>query len=384
MEHTLLAPTARIAGLCHSIARIEPYTTCQLACAYCYARWYRGPHAEPRPLYQAVKTVRVLARLRREAGIILPGRLATQSDPFQPAEASYRVTLRVLREALRHGVPIILNTRVEPPGADHWEAVESLAGEGLLIAQVSLTGLQEDWRWLRQIEPGSPPPEMRLLLASKFARAGAPTVVRVQPLIPGSSIWKDPRSICRIREARVRGVIAEVLRAEEHLYRAILRLTGAEEPLEEYSPGTGVYTVASHTKRDVLSRLSGSALSCGLGFQTCKEGLPSLHHPPGTDCCYMKLFGIRVSRRPTLVDLYSSVRERGRVELAGAVRRACEWVEAQGFDPLCSWRPGLPGWLRRALRRYERMMVRVLERAEIRARLVPDLEVRGGFVEAIG
>jgi len=368
----VIAPTTRIAGLCHSVLRGEPYSTCELGCTYCYARWYRGPHGEPRPLRLLPRLIRALARAQEDAGVLLPVRMATLSDPFQPAEARYRVALDGLREAARRGVPVVLNTRLPPPTRRHWRVLRDLAGRGLLLAQVTVTGPQEAWPRLRRLEPGSPSPGERLALASALASLGAPVVVRLQPLIPGVGDLLLEEQVARARAAGARGLILEFLRAEPQLAR---QLGGEWDPYA--APVEGEVPVV-HPRLEyrlrVAARIASLAAGEGLAFQTCKEGLFHLHHPRGMDCCGYTLLAPGVARRPHLADVYRAALEtpRGLPFGAEALERACRGRESL----LCRDRlEALPRWLRRPLRAHEARLEKILSRPDLLEKLSPSLRV---------
>lgn len=214
LEWFVVAPSSRIAGLCHSVVRGEPYTTCRVACTYCYARWYRGPHGRPRVVRDLFRLVKSMARLRERMGAAIPVRVAALSDPFQPGEEERRAALKLLRLAGELGVPVVLNTRLPPPGKEWWEALEDLASRGLLVMQVTVTGLDDDWPVLSRLEPGSPPPGERFGVAGEASDRGVPVAVRLQPLIPGIGD-RDPGGF--VREASAAGarlLIVEFLRVE--------------------------------------------------------------------------------------------------------------------------------------------------------------------------
>ncbi len=376
----MIAPSSRIAGLCHSVIRGEPYSTCQLGCAYCYARWYRGPHGEPRPLRWLPRLIRELGRAQRESGLLLPVRIATLSDPFQPAEARWRVTLAGLREASRQGVPVVLNTRLQPPSRGHWRVLRDLASQGLLLVQVTVTGLDQSWPLLRRLEPGSPPPRERLASAAAYAEAGAPVVVRLQPLIPGIGD-ADPGAFAEAAAgAGARLLIVEFLRAEKPLVEALAGLAAVDwEPYVEPAGERLLHPGLSYRLR-AASTLSFGAWRRGLAFQTCKEGLFHLHHPVSLDCCGFRLLRVDATRRPHLYDVYLAALGRPRgVPVDDALEEACRLGGAR----LCGDAlEALPGWLRRGLALHERRLQRILRRPSLVEALSPVLRVRDGRITA--
>ena len=381
LEWYVIAPSSRIAGLCHSVLRGEPYSTCQLACSYCYARWYRGPHGEPRPMPGLTRLIRELGRVAREHGVLFPVRIATLSDPFQPAEARYRVTLRALREASRQGVPVVLNTRVAPPGGEYWRVIRDLAGQGLLLAQVTLTSGPGGWGLARRLEPGSPPPWERLALAASLADAGAPVMVRLQPFIPGVLDRELDTVLDSVGASGAQGVILEFLRLEEEAAGGLERLLGWGE-WEPYAlPEAGLVHPPLGYRLEWARRASAGSLARGLAFQTCKEGLFHTHHPRGLDCCGFNLLRARVHRRPHLWDVYLGALASPRgIPVEDALREACR----AGPRLLCGDAlESLPSWLRRPLKLHERRLERILSRPQLLGRLTPDLRLVDGRIVVV-
>ncbi len=381
LDWYIIAPSSRIAGLCHSIIRGEPYDTCQLACSYCYARWYRGPHGEPKPLPGLTKLIRELGRIAKNAGILIPVRIATLSDPFQPPESRYRATFRALGEALRQEVPIVLNTRMLPPRGDYWRLLRDLASQGLLLGQVTMTSGPGAWRLARRLEPGSPPPRERLSLVASLRETGAPVMVRLQPFIPGILDRELDTVLDNVRDAGASGVILEFLRVEEEAARRLAGTLGWGE-WEPYAlPEAGLVHPSTPYRLEWSRRASAGSLARGLAFQTCKEGLFHTHHPSGLDCCGFNLLPIATHRRPHLWDVYLAALGRPRgIPVDDALPAACK----TGTRLLCGDAiESLPGWLRRGLRLHERRLKRILSKPRLLSRLTPDLRVEDGMIVAV-
>jgi len=380
LASAVITATARVAGLCHSVLRGEPYSTCSVGCNYCYARWYRGPHGEPAPQPYITKLVEALGRTWRKLGAAIPLRVATLSDPFQPAETHYKMVLRLMRLALNLSVPIVLNTRLAPPGREWWETMEMLASRGLILVQITLTGLQEDWRYLRLVEGGSPPPEERLSFAGEASDRGIPVAVRLQPLIPGIGD-RDPRGFVKaVAGSGGKLLITEFLRIEKKLFDTYKRLFGSlseiyNEPWEDYTPlnlETGVLHPPLRYRIETARILSEEAKAVGIAFQTCKEGLFHLHHPGDMDCCGFKLFNVKlvIARRPHLGDVYRIASIKGKAA-PDDIWSSCRARE----DLLCAEKLArLPGWLRKPLRYHEKKLAKILQNPKLVETIAPSLQ----------
>ena len=382
LEWHVIAPTSRIAPLCHSVLRLEPYDTCELACTYCYARWYRGPPRPPRPLGGEEVFLREVSRVQRDTGLLFPVRMATLSDPFQPAEARWRRSLKLLRLASRLGVPVVLNTRVPPPDRRYWRALEELASQGLLLFQVTVTGTDAAWPLLRRLEPFSPPPGERLALARSAASRGIPVVVRVQPLIPGVT---DGEAVLEgAARSGARGAIVEYLRAEKPLIERLPapNLHAERVEWEEYAAESGILHPGTAYRLRTGRRLRDAARRLGLAFQTCKEGLFHLHEPARLDCCGYYLLPGRVSRKPTLWDVYLAARELGSLPGDRALEEACRLSPWRGTLLCGDILEQLPRWLARPLRLHLERTRRVLKRPALLSRVAPSLYTDGERVYA--
>ena len=94
---------------CYSLIRVEPYTSCSYGCVYCYARWYRE-NGKPKPYFKVLNQFKSLAKKIKLAGLKpIPARLSTFSDPFQPDEARFKLSLKILRLALKYQYPVVVN-----------------------------------------------------------------------------------------------------------------------------------------------------------------------------------------------------------------------------------------------------------------------------------
>ncbi len=381
LEWFVIAPTTRIAGLCHSVLRGEPFTTCSLACSYCYARWYRGPHGDPRPIPLVLGFVKAVSEAQRETGLLLPVRVATLSDPFQPAEKRYRIVKRVLKLASRLEVPVVLNTRVPPPSPAYWRLLGDLAGQGLLVLQVTITGGEWAWNLLSRIEPLSPPPRARLGLVGEASSRGIPVLVRLQPFIPGVTSIRVPELLEGAVERGARGFILEFLRGEKRLLETIASLAGARVEWEPYSVLGGDVYHPSLEYREAVARLIGFlAWRKRVFYATCKEGLFHTHTPFGRDCCGYWLFRGPVARRPTLLDAYWLLVRRGCLEPGRVFEELCR----ESSDVLLCGDvvEAFPSWLRRRLRAYEKRLLRILSSPSTVERLAPSIAYARGCYRA--
>ncbi|CAB49523.1 SPL family radical SAM protein [Pyrococcus abyssi] len=367
MRNFIIGTSSHISGLCHSIVRGELFTTCSVGCIYCYARWYRGPHGKPKPIFEVFKLIKSLGEVIREGYPVIPIRFSALSDPFQPPA---KITLKALKIALRNEVPVVINTKLIP-SERHLKVLEDLASNNLAILQVSIPA-DKDYKEVKVIEPFAPSIEERFKLVEKASSLGIPVIVRVQPLIPGLGDRNVENFVERVAESGAIMVILEFLRIEKELMPLFSKLFGEENykswvsylPLSQEAPLLQPPLEYRIRVAEIFSRESSKF---GLYFSTCKEGLYHLHEPKDVDCCGFKFLG-NSTRRPTLWDLFLEVYEKGKA------RGEDLWVRCEREGLLCRDKLKLyPPWLYKGLRMHEKRLESILKKPRLVEKLVPSL-----------
>lgn len=199
---------------------VNPYRGCAHACAYCYARpghqhlgFGAGTDFDSRIvvkvnaeelLRDALARGRTGPRGRRE-WIALSG----VTDPYQPLEASYGLTRRLLEAALEFRQPVGLITKSALVRRDA-ELLGRLAREA--GARVFLSIPFADRDVARALEPWAPSPRLRFAALEALRDAGVPTGVSLSPMIPGINDTDVPTLLRRAREAGVSRAFMILLR----------------------------------------------------------------------------------------------------------------------------------------------------------------------------
>ncbi len=108
--------------------------------------------------------------------------IGTATDPYQPAEGTYRITRQIL-EALRdYETPVALVTKSTMVVRDRDILCRLVERRGALV-MFSITTI--DPAIAREIEPDVPPPQRRLEAMRTLTEAGIPTGVLLAPVLPG-------------------------------------------------------------------------------------------------------------------------------------------------------------------------------------------------------
>jgi uncharacterized Fe-S cluster-containing radical SAM superfamily protein len=162
---------------------INPYTGCQHACTYCYARFMKRftGHREPWGEFVDVK-INAADLLQIEINRKKRGRVWVSGvcDPYQPTEAKYRLSRRCLEILKQHHWPVTVQTRSPLVLRD----LDIL--EGASDFEVGLTVTTAEDRIRKLFEPGAPPIQERIHALDALHRAGIRTYAMIAPMLPGA------------------------------------------------------------------------------------------------------------------------------------------------------------------------------------------------------
>ncbi len=167
---------------------INPYRGCQHRCPFCYARrthWFLdqdGVNDWGSRIFVKVNAPEVLRReLRHPSWGRDEVQIGTATDPYQPAEAAYKITRQLLEILNEFRTPAALVTRSTMVVRDI-EVLQQLAhGPGMRVC-FSIATL--DAKIAREIEPDVPLPARRLEALRTVSEAGIPTAVMLAPVLP--------------------------------------------------------------------------------------------------------------------------------------------------------------------------------------------------------
>ena len=168
---------------------VNPYRGCEHGCVYCFARpTHAYLNLSPGLDFETRLIARpgigaVLARELRAKGYrVAPIAIGTNTDPYQPCEAEWRVMREVVEVLAGCDHPLAITTKGTLIERD-LDLLAPMAAKGLLRVGVSVTTL--DTGLARRMEPRAALPARRLEVIRRLSAAGVPVRVMVAPVIPG-------------------------------------------------------------------------------------------------------------------------------------------------------------------------------------------------------
>jgi DNA repair photolyase len=170
---------------------INVYRGCSHSCEYCFARpthEYLGFNIGDDFNRKIVVKINAVEKLRAELAdpawrheLVAMG---TNTDPYQRAEAKYRLTRGVLEVLAAHANPFSILTK-SPLVTRDLDILVTAAEHADVAVNFSIATLDE--RVWRATEPGAPHPRRRVEAMARLAEAGIRTGALMMPILPGMS-----------------------------------------------------------------------------------------------------------------------------------------------------------------------------------------------------
>jgi DNA repair photolyase len=167
---------------------VNAYRGCEHGCIYCFARPTHAFHdLSPgldfeTKLFAKPNAAELLRQtFARPKYTPRPLAMGTNTDPYQPIEAHYRITRQLLEVCLEARHPVTITTKSNRVLRD-LDLLSELAKDRLAAVAISITSL--DPVLSRKLEPRAAAPAKRLAALGKLAAAGVPTHCAVAPVIP--------------------------------------------------------------------------------------------------------------------------------------------------------------------------------------------------------
>jgi DNA repair photolyase len=184
---------------------INPYQGCEHGCIYCYARPSHsyldlspGLDFETRIFYKSNAASQLVNEWEKSSYVCQPITIGANTDPYQPAERSLKLTRALLEEFHRYSHPVNIITKSHQVLRDI-DLLADLAARRLCSVAISIPTLADSLK--RVMEPRVPSAEARLKTIRQLVNAGIPVSVLVAPVIPALNDTEIERIIEAAAEA---------------------------------------------------------------------------------------------------------------------------------------------------------------------------------------
>ena len=168
---------------------INAYRGCEHGCIYCFSRPTHaylglspGLDFESRLTAKPTAPALLRAELSKRGYQCKPIALGTNTDPYQPIEATHRITRGILEVLAEFRHPLTITTKSDRVTRDI-DILAPMAADGIASVAISVTSL--DRTIARTLEPRAPTPTRRLAAIRALSDAGIPVFVSVSPVVPG-------------------------------------------------------------------------------------------------------------------------------------------------------------------------------------------------------
>ncbi len=188
---------------------INAYRGCEHGCVYCFARPTHAFHDlspgldfESRLFAKPDAPKLLRAELSARGYVAKPIAFGTNTDPYQPIEAEWRITracIEVLAET-RH--PFTITTKSDRVLRD-LDLIAPMAAKGLAAVVLSIPTI--DPATARTLEPRATRPAKRLAAVRALTDAGVPAHVSIAPVVPQITDHEMEHILGAAAEAGARG-----------------------------------------------------------------------------------------------------------------------------------------------------------------------------------
>lgn len=189
---------------------INPYRGCEHGCIYCFARPSHAFHDlspgldfETRLFAKPDAAALLTRELAHPRYVCAPIAFGTNTDPYQPIEARFRITRQCLEVLVAARHPFTITTKSDRVLAD-LDLLAAAARDDLVSVWLSVTSL--DPQVARTLEPRAPHPDKRLAAVRRLADAGVPVHVSIAPIVPQVTDHEIEALVARAAAAGARGI----------------------------------------------------------------------------------------------------------------------------------------------------------------------------------
>ncbi|HUS51896.1 MAG TPA: radical SAM protein [Candidatus Bathyarchaeia archaeon] len=205
---------------------INPYIGCAHGCVWCYAhfmRRYTGHDQEKWGSFVDVKInapevlIKDLKRLKGKPDIFL----SSVCDPYQPAEAKYRITKRILEILSRFSfsVSILTQSKLVIRDIDLLKKFKSL--------NVGMSFITMDEKATRIFQPLAALPKEKAKALKKLHDSGIKTYIHVGPVLP---CFTDFKAIFKATRYKIDAAMAETLNVRGDNWLNLIKVLAKHYP----------------------------------------------------------------------------------------------------------------------------------------------------------
>ncbi|MCD2324937.1 PA0069 family radical SAM protein [Sphingomonas sp. IC-56] len=167
---------------------VNPYRGCEHGCIYCFARPSHAFHDlspgldfESKLFAKPDAPALLRAELKKRGYVCKPIAFGTNTDPYQPIAAQWRITRGCIEVLSACNHPITITTKSDRVTRD-LDLLAPMAAKGLAAVMLSVTTL--DPRTAMTVEPRATTPKRRIAAIRTLSDAGVPVLVSLAPVIP--------------------------------------------------------------------------------------------------------------------------------------------------------------------------------------------------------
>ncbi|MBB5710843.1 DNA repair photolyase [Sphingomonas xinjiangensis] len=167
---------------------VNPLVGCEHGCIYCFARPSHAFHDlspgldfESKLFAKPDAPALLRAELQKRGYVCKPIAFGTNTDPYQPIEATWRITRGCIEVLSACNHPITITTKSDRVTRD-LDLLAPMAAKGLAAVMMSVTTL--DPRIAMTVEPRATTPSRRIAAIRTLTDAGVPVLVSLAPVIP--------------------------------------------------------------------------------------------------------------------------------------------------------------------------------------------------------
>ncbi len=195
---------------------INAYRGCEHGCIYCFARPSHAYHNlspgldfETKLFAKPDAAVLLAKELAKPGYRCAPIAMGTNTDPYQPIEAHYRITRSVLEVLAAHDHPVVITTKSARIVRD-LDLLGPMAAKKLAAVMMSVTTL--DPELARRMEPRASAPRRRIDAIRQLVAAGVPTSISVSPIVPAITDHEIEAIVAAGADAGARAAFSIVVR----------------------------------------------------------------------------------------------------------------------------------------------------------------------------